>query len=832
MTAELAGKLTVAPGAADETTAWLRALIDPGFLTLMGWDTEAKILIFPPGHPVLGYAACKVDWCVRSTYAGHGLCTGCHLRWKGAGQPVEVFLTDAARHPLRVTGTDIGPCAVPGCPRPWKSGRVRLCSTHDYQQKNTHRLPLEEFLAHPQVRPLPSFGPCAVAACDRDRAGSKDYCVAHRARLAWQHRRDPGIDEYAWRQSTPGVTVNGRVSLRGLPDRLVAQILYGLQQRTGAGVRTKDHQLRPLCDLARTVQASCLAEIPDEGIGTSVRGMRNSFRKFNASVGLNPDTERLKDVWNTAPFGHPGTLRFTGISQRWLRDASKRWAYGDLPRRRGNNPLTVVGNQIKQMSYLSESLRLQRPDHGDDITSLSRSDITAFLNRLAYLAGQGQLSAATRVNICRSVRGMLSRMRAELGLTRAGEPLHGLPEDFALGRYDVPGEPDGDEAGKDLPAEVMRVLCASLPAIQDINGPEVRLAIELVIDTGRRPDETCTLAFDCLERDEDGKPVLIYDNHKNHRNRRRLPIGEATAGLITGQQERVRARFPATAQSQLRLLPSPVSNKDGTKPLSHGWIGDRHRTWVNSLPPIIVPIAVEIEGQRVTRMLPFDKAKIFLYAYRHTYAQRHADAGVNVDVLRELMDHRQLTTTQRYYRVGEERRREAVDRVTAMQFDRHGTRIWRQAKALLDSEHTRRAVGETAVPYGGCTEPGNVAAGGRDCPVRFRCVGCGHFRTDVSYLPDLETYLADLLRNRERMAATFNADEWAITEAMPSDEEIRRVRRLITRVSEDLGDLGDEDKTQILDAVAVVRRHRQNVVGLGLPAVRQPLPSIRTEQTA
>jgi hypothetical protein len=47
-----------------------------------------------------------------------------------------------------------------------------------------------------------------------------------------------------------------------------------------------------------------------------------------------------------------------------------------------------------------------------------------------------------------------------------------------------------------------------------------------------------------------------------------------------------------------------------------------------------------------------------------------------------------------------------------------------------------------------------------------------------------------------------NADEWAITEAIPSDEEIRRVRRLITRVSEDLGDLGDEDKTQILDAVA------------------------------
>ena len=113
------------------------------------------------------------------------------------------------------------------------------------------------------------------------------------------------------------------------------------------------------------------------------------------------------------------------------------------------------------------------------------------------------------------------------------------------------------------------------------------------------------------------------------------------------------------------------------------------------------------------------------------------------------MDHRQITTTQGYYRVGDERRREAVDRVTTMQFDRHGNRVWRQAGMLLDSEHDRRAVGEVAVPYGRCSEPSNVAAGGQDCPLRFRCIGCDHFSTDISYLPDLERYLADLLRNRE-----------------------------------------------------------------------------------
>ncbi|MFE9484728.1 hypothetical protein ACFYNM_39880 [Streptomyces spororaveus] len=80
-----------------------------------------------------------------------------------------------------------------------------------------------------------------------------------------------------------------------------------------------------------------------------------------------------------------------------------------------------------------------------------------------------------------------------------------------------------------------------------------------------------------------------------------------------------------------------------------------------------------------------------------------------------------------------------------------GTRVWRKAQSLLDSEHVRRAIGEVSVPYGVCQEPSNVAAGGQSCPIRFRCVGCDHFRTDVSYLPDLQAYLADLLRSRERL---------------------------------------------------------------------------------
>jgi hypothetical protein len=172
-------------------------------------------------------------------------------------------------------------------------------------------------------------------------------------------------------------------------------------------------------------------------------------------------------------------------------------------------------------------------------------------------------------------------------------------------------------------------------------------------------------------------------------------------------------------------------------------------------------------------------------------------------------------------RVGEERRRDAVDKVTAMQFDRQGNRTWRDARALLDDEHARYAVGSVAVPYGTCTEPSNVAAGVSDCPLRFRCAGCDHYRTDVSYLPDLTAYLDDLLRSRERLAAAA-ADDWACSAAAPPEQEIRKIRELIGCIKGDIAGLRPAEQAGIDEAVAVVRRHR--AVSLGMPRFRQPSP--------
>jgi integrase len=601
---------------------------------------------------------------------------------------------------------------------------------------------------------------------------------------------------------------------------VVAELLYGLQQRNGEGIKTHRAVLRPLCDELRRTQVASIGELPEPPrrhrrylLGSLVTHCRRGLSS--------PAAEQAKDVWDLVIFGHRGSLDFTGIGQEWLRQVAKRWVAEDLPRRRGANAANIWQYTLASLIELSTSLRLQRDDHGAAPALLGRSDIVAFANRLAFLHQSGQLSASRRIDILRHIRTVIGAVRL-LGLTRFGQAAAGLPEDFCPTGEDIPRRDRGDEPGRALPVEVMRQLCQGLPLIDELTVyREVRVAVELLIDTGRRPEEVCDLPLECLKRDRHGKYVLVYDNLKRQRQRRELPITDATAEVILTQQAMVRARFPHTPPARLKLLPAAKKNPQGSKAFRTATVNEIHRAWVDALPPLLVRHG----GNEVE----FDKPHVFPYAYRHTYAQRHADAGVPVDVLRELLDHDSMDTTRIYYRVGAQRRRDAVDTVSKHQFDRGGQRVWRQAQVLFDAEHARQAIGQVAVPYGTCTEPSNVQAGGGACPFRFRCVGCDHFRTDVSYLPELTAYLQDLLRDRERVLAATDLEDWARTEAVPSEEEIRRVKNLVHSVKDHLDELTAGQRAVVEQAIALVRQSR-TVVHLGIPTTRTAQPDLRLER--
>jgi integrase len=757
----------------DAEAARWAARIEAEFLAEAGWDATLLVLFPPAQHPLLGRPVCRAAGCATTATTRERVCFSCRRR-------------------LAERGLDIA---------------------------DVEQLPA---LVAASAEPVDEDETCLVVACmraRRDRGGV--YCFAHQQRLLADHRDDPGLDERRWRRTAAPVSYGGEVSMRGLAPIVIAQVLLGLQQRCRlTGVKTREGDLRIFCNELRATQTKTMADYRDLASHSDATfvSMVNALTSHAARAMSSPETEIDEDVWDLAVFGHNGTVDFTAITQRWLREIAKRWAADDLPRRRTRpgsyNSGAHVRHHINCVARLSQSLR-QRPDRGEAPAALGRADMEAFLHRLSYLESTGKISGDARIRACREVRAVLTRARA-LGLTRPGGVAARLGEDFALHRDDVPATPEAGEPGRDLPVEILRQICAHLP---QLTSAEMRTGIELAIDTGRRPEEICSLGYDCLARDDDDSPVLVYDNHKANRLGRRLPISESTATLIVAQQQRVRARYPTTPIAELKLLPTDRRNPDGSRAITGFSISFHHRAWINTIPDLRTADGAE-----------FDPWRVVLYAYRHSYAQRHADAGVPIDVLRQLMDHSKLDTTKKYYHVGEGRRREAVDRVAAMQFDRHGNRVWRAAQELLDSEHARRAVGEVAVPFGMCAEPSNVKANGGACPYRFRCAGCDHFRTDVSYLPDLQAYLDDLLRNRERVRASTDLDAWARTEATPSGEEITRIRRLINRIKTGLADLTADERGHIDEAVTAVRRHRSTM--LGMPRTRPAQPDLRPERTA
>ena len=797
--------------------ACLASVLDRGLLNEAGWDPAMRVLFLPAQHRLLGRKVCRVERCVGTVHNDcPEVCYRCFTRLTGLGMSGGDF---AAAENLPAAVVPAEGCAVLQCRcRPTVRDAV-MCEPHAQQFRGRHiPISLEQFLRDPRVKPQPPLPACLVAACTRPADGAIGYCNTHYQRWRVAQRDPAGPDERCWRDRESGVAEPGQVNLRALPPLVVVEVLVGLQTRVRAGLRLTDVVLRAVCDTLRRHQVASIHDC-DPGLAPSrrARSVLAAFARDARRALADPGDEQDRSVWDLAIFGHPGALSFTNITQPWLAAAAKRWAAEQLPQHRGSGASRVRG-KINSVGLLSEQLR-RRSDHGLDPTALGRSDVEGFLNRLAHVEFTGQIGRYRRNMICRDVRQVLAGIRS-LGLTRPGRPAAGLAGDFAIERADIPADPELGEPSRSLPPEIMTVLCANLDTLEPI---EVRVATQIGIDTGRRPEDILNLPLDCLARDKDGGDVLVYDNIKADRLGRRLPISKVTAAVITEQQQRIRQRFTHTPPAKLKLLPTSVRNPNGHKAISRSTLQARHRDWVATLPTLQTR-----DGVR------FDTTKIVPYAYRHTYAQRHADAGVPIDVLAKLLDHRSFSVTRRYYRIGEDRRRDAVDKVTALSFDRHGNRIWRDARALLESERARHAIGEVAVPYGTCTEPTNVKAGGGACPVRFRCVGCDHFRTDIAFLPDLQAYLEDLLRTRERLAASIDGvDEWARADATPTEEEIARIRRLINTIKGDVAELDDTQRAQIDDAVAIVRRHREvHTVPLGMPFIRTTAPEPHTTITS
>ncbi len=439
--------------------------------------------------------------------------------------------------------------------------------------------------------------------------------------------------------------------------------------------------------------------------------------------------------------------------------------------------------------------------------------------------------------------GEMLRFARRRGHTQLDAIAFGLRDDVVILNDDVKprrrsssSEPVDDEPGRAIPEYVIAQLLQP-EALALLNSP-FDAAVELAAHIGRRPGEVLELDADCLVYIEsagpDGKqqrPAIRYRRKKPPIKTLTLPIHEETAALVRKQQREVQRRFPGIPQRKLKLLPRPTRNPVGDAPITSSNFSARMREWVDALPAI-----VDDQGEAL------DRAHIFPYALRHSYAQRHADNGTALDVLQKLMDHRSPHTTQGYYRVRDERLFEAVKQVGPLTINANGERI---PTLYPDADQLARSIGQIPVPLGHCVEPHNVKTLGKACPFSHQCLGCRYFRSDPSYLPELYAYLERLLEAQERLrAAVPELAEWARAKALPNDEEIQAVRRLIRSNTDTLNELNPEQRRKLEELFRVLRAERaraDNVLPIQYvasvsqsepsfePPVFTPLPAPRKE---
>jgi hypothetical protein len=109
-----------------------------------------------------------------------------------------------------------------------------------------------------------------------------------------------------------------------------------------------------------------------------------------------------------------------------------------------------------------------------------------------------------------------------------------------------------------------------------------------------------------------------------------------------------------------------------------------------------------------------------------------------------------------------------------------------------------------AVPFGNCTEPSNVKAGGGACPIRFQCAGCGFYRPDPSYLPALEQHIASLRADRET-AQAMDAADYVLTSLSAEIDAFTTVAETMHRK---LSELDPAQRAEVEEASRVLRRAR------------------------
>lgn len=782
---------------------WLIAHVDaswrPG-----EWDHESWLFTGDLESVRTAAWRCRTPGCPTTAHRYDGRCDSCRRARTASGLPDEEFDQQPRRRAPRPIAR--GACSVAGCGGELHS--CGLCFRHERAWRRGGVGPVAEFIVG--ARPLDRLESCTVAGCGRERVSGRGLCLFHDNRLRRGRRLGSltATDVAAWASREMPRLGAHQFSLAGVAETVRYEMLYALQRRDETPPPLDPTQVRILTsrladvDSVRHADPEAICESGGVQYNAAARGLFRDLRRhvdrgWVAHTGGDP---YAGDVWEVAlldlqangsrrwPATH-GVVDFAPIELGWLREVLKAWARDRRPY------LQRLREALRACRVASQTLvACGRTDPA----SLGAGDFTLIVRAIAeQRRTDGTLYSASHRNLLLfSFCEVIEHGRANGLMTQVPDPFRPTTR-----RHRVVDDPNEDEIGKALPESVIRQLGKHIGLL----GPRGRAGsisaadlqamhqtiYRILRDTGRRPGEVVSLKVGCIEI-IDGQHNLIYDNHKAGRKRRRLPITADTAEVIIAwEQHRTgMATSPATRQW---LFPSPMlRSRQSRGHLTASCVGRAFHAWMDTIPPI----DSELLGADGTP-LPFDRSQVTPYVLRHSYAQRHADAGVPVDVLKELLDHAAIATTMGYYSISLKRKQHAIRSVGALAVDADGN-----PAPFADALAYQRA--SVSVPFGNCTEPSNIKAGGGHCPIRFQCAGCGFYRPDPSYLPAVEAHIASLRADRETARAIGAADYVTVN----MSAEIDAFTRVGEQMRRRLAKLDPDERADVEASSRILRRAR------------------------
>ncbi len=748
---------------------------------------------------------CRTPSCRGVTRRHDARCDACRHSQADAGLPDQEFDREPRRRAFYPLVPDT--CSVPGCERDVNVHGLCLGHGRAWGKRRARGESLEAFVD--RAVPFARLEPCMVASCPRERAGGPGLCGFHTARLRRQ-RGGIALPEEELREwvktQSPRLGAH-QFSLAGLDQVVRLEVLHTLQRRDEGRPPLDPMQVRVVASRlagATSIRHLDLEELWSRGglqYNATAKGLARDLRRhieraWCSYTGADPCAG---DVWELALLDlqsngsrrYPvteGVVDFRPIDQVWLRELAKGWARATHP---------YLQNLRQAVTACRMAAQALAACGHTDPTALGPGDFGRIADAISSSCRvDGSLHSASY----RSV--LVYRFCEVIEFGRTAGLMAEVPDPFCRAkRPRLVDDPNEDEVGKALPDVVIRQLDEHLGLLGPPGGlgpvaagdlKAMHQAIYRILrDTGRRPGEVVSLKVGCIEVIDD-QHNLIYDNHKAGRLRRRLPITSDTAEAILAWEAH-RKELPTPAATRQWLFPSPVlRSRRSLGHLTSACVGVAFRTWVRQIPRI----DGELLGPNGTP-LPFERSLIAPYALRHSYAQRHADAGVPVDVLKELMDHVSVQTTMGYYSVSLKRKQHAIRSVGSLAVDAEG----RPSPFANPLAYER---GSVSVPFGNCTEPSNVRAGGGSCPIRFQCAGCGFYRPDPSYLPALEEHVASLRADRET-ARAIGAADYVVANL---SAEIDAFCRVADTMRGRLADLGPKERDEVEEASRLLRRAR------------------------